>query len=211
MGAWIQGFGSGGKTLRSPGGARTIGLDAAGHIFVLPAEAEFSPTGQADPAVTPAPITTSSQGGPDVFLSSGQSLQGRSVGVVKHDTDAQVQRFNAGGSLDTGFASPFIDYTGMEGSAADGAAAVAVQSNGQALVGGAHFLATSVFGLARLTTNGNLDPTFGNGGMLTTFLQGNEGVAALLVQPDGKIVAVGYSENNATGVVDVALVRYLGG
>jgi uncharacterized delta-60 repeat protein len=99
----------------------------------------------------------------------------------------------------------------MEGSAADGAAAVAVQSNGQALVGGAHFLATSVFGLARLTTNGNLDPTFGNGGMLTTFLQGNEGVAALLIQPDGKIVAVGYSENNATGVVDVALVRYLGG
>jgi uncharacterized delta-60 repeat protein len=160
-------FGSGGKTLRSPGGARTIGLDAAGNIFVLPAEAEFSPTGQADPAVTPAPITTSSQGGPDVFLSSGQSLQGRSVGVVKHDTDAQV--------------------------------------------GGAHFLATSVFGLARLTTNGNLDPTFGNGGMLTTFLQGNEGVAALLIQPDGKIVAVGYSENNATGVVDVALVRYLGG
>jgi hypothetical protein len=47
--------------------------------------------------------------------------------------------------------------------------------------------------------------------MLTTFLQGNEGVAALLIQPDGKIVAVGYSENNATGVVDVALVRYLGG
>jgi hypothetical protein len=33
---------------------------------------------------------------------------------------------------------------------------------------------------------------------------------ALLIQTDGKIVAVGSSEDNSTGVTDMALVRYLG-
>jgi hypothetical protein len=32
----------------------------------------------------------------------------------------------------------------------------------------------------------------------------------VLVQPDGKIVVVGFSENNATGQVFIALARYNG-
>jgi hypothetical protein len=32
----------------------------------------------------------------------------------------------------------------------------------------------------------------------------------VLIQSDGKIIAVGFSENNSTGVTDVFLVRYLG-
>ncbi len=203
-------FGRGGKALSSPGGARTIGLDAAGDIFVLPAEAEFSPAGQPNSGVTPATITTSSHGGPDLFLASGQSVQGLAIGVAKHDVDAQVRRFNAGGSLDATFASPAIDYSGLDGQASDGVGAVAVQPNGQAVVGGAHFSSTSVFGLARVNTNGSLDATFGNGGTLTTTFHGDEAVAALIVQPDGKLVAIGMSENNTTGEVDVALARYLG-
>jgi hypothetical protein len=39
---------------------------------------------------------------------------------------------------------------------------------------------------------------------------GDDGAGALLIQPDGKIVAVGFSENNATGHVFVALARYNG-
>jgi hypothetical protein len=36
------------------------------------------------------------------------------------------------------------------------------------------------------------------------------GATAVLIQPNDDIVAIGFSEDNATGVTDIALVRYLG-
>src|SRR6266550_2463262 len=169
-------FGTGGKILSSSGGITALGLDAAGNIFTLPARAEFSPTGQADTGVTPAAITASSHGGSSVFLPSGQFIQANTIGVAKHDVDVQVQRFNADGSIAS--ASPAFDYSGAPGldQARDSAGAVAVQANGQAVAGGAHFLSTSPFGLARVNPDGTLDTGFGSGGVLTTTFNGNEAV-----------------------------------
>jgi hypothetical protein len=45
---------------------------------------------------------------------------------------------------------------------------------------------------------------------VTTTINGNESINALTVQPNGDIVAAGYSENNSTGEVYVVLARYLG-
>jgi len=201
-------FGTGGKILSSSGGITALGLDAAGNIFTLPTRAEFSPTGQADTGVTPAAITASSHGGSSVFLPSGQFVQANTIGVAKHDVDVQVQRFNADGSIAS--ASPAFDYSGAPGldQAIDSAGAVAVQANGQAVAGGAHFLSTSPFGLARVNPDGTLDAGFGSGGVLTTTFNGGEGVGAVVIQPDGKIIAVGFSENNNTGHVFIALARY---
>jgi hypothetical protein len=75
---------------------------------------------------------------------------------------------------------------------------------------GASFAGTSVFGVARLNTNGSLDSGFGNGGVLTTNFQGNDTARAVVFQPNGDIVVIGFSEDNTTGVVDIALARYLG-
>jgi hypothetical protein len=48
------------------------------------------------------------------------------------------------------------------------------------------------FGLARYTSNGALDTTFGNGGTVTTsFGRGNEELTVLLLQPNGQIVVAG--------------------
>ncbi len=207
-----QTFGSGGQVLStaSIGNITALGLDAAADIFVLPAHAEFSPAGQLDSSVTPAAITTSSHGRNAAFLASGQYVIANSVGVAKNDVDIQVQRFNADGSLAA--ASTAFDFSGSTGldQARDSASAVAVQPNGQIVAGGAHFLGTSPVGVARVNADGSLDAGFGSGGTLTTTIQGNESASALLIQADGKIIAVGYSENNSTGVTDVALVRYLG-
>lgn len=131
---------------------------------------------------------------------------GQTVGVGKHDDEVQVKYFNAGGTLAA--ASPEFHYTGTSGE--DGASAVAVQPNGQAVVGGSHYLATSVFGLARVNTNGSLDTTFGNSGTVTTDIQGDDGIGALVIQPNGDIVAAGSSEDNSTGQTDVAVARYIG-
>ena len=85
-----------------------------------------------------------------------------------------------------------------------------MQPNGQIVIAGSSFKDTSVFGLARLDTNGSLDSTFGSTGVLTTSFQGDDGATAVLIQPNGDIVAVGFSENNTTGVTDIALARYIG-
>ena len=43
----------------------------------------------------------------------------------------------------------------------------------------------------------------------STQVQDNDSAAVLLTQPDGKILAIGSAQNTTTGVVDVALIRYL--
>lgn len=210
-GSLDAGFGTGGTVVSTSHGSITaLGLDAAGDIFVLPALAEFSPSGQADAAATPAAITVSSHGGPAAFLPDGQSVLAGSIGVARHDVDIQVRRFNAGGSPAS--TSPAFDYSGASGldQARDSASAVAVQANGQAVAGGSHFLDTGTFGLARVNPDGTLDSAFGNAGTLTTTFNGDEGVGAVVIQPDGKIIAVGFSENNSTGHVFIALARYNG-
>jgi hypothetical protein len=76
------------------------------------------------------------------------------------------------------------------------------------VVGGAHFFSTSLFGLARVNPDGTLDAGFGSGGVLTTTINGNEAVQAILIQPDGKILVVGNSAINATGQSFFVLARY---
>jgi uncharacterized delta-60 repeat protein len=208
-----QTFGHGGQVLSTAavGDITALGLDAAGDIFVLPAHAEFTTQGQPDSTVSPAAITTSSHGPGAAFLASGGYVLATSPAVAKHDDDIQVQRLNADGTVAA--TSPAFDYSGATGidQAFDTAHGVAVQPNGQIVVDGGHFAGgSSPVGLARVNGNGSLDTAFGNGGTLTTTIQGDDGAAAVLIQPDGKIIAVGFSENNSTGETDVFLARYLG-
>lgn len=56
--------------------------------------------------------------------------------------------------------------------------------------------------------DGDLDPTFGEGGKVITPFKGGEGAQALAVQSDGKIVAAGYAKSASSYSVDFALARY---
>ncbi|MBV9208914.1 MAG: hypothetical protein JO037_26685 [Actinobacteria bacterium] len=205
-------FGNGGlvQSTAAVGDIANLGIDATGDIFVLPAHAEFSPAGQLDSGVTAATITVSSTGGPDAFLSSGQSLIASSVGVGRAMTDVKVQRFNADGTVDPAFNNPQFTYTGAQFAGHQSTAAITVQPDGKVVVVGASFFGTSVFGAARLNSTGSLDSGFGNAGVLTTSFQGDDIARAVLVQPNGDIVAIGFSEDNSAGAVSIALARYLG-
>ena len=211
-GTLVQSFGSDGivQSTSSIGNITNLGIDSSGDVFVLPAHAEFSPTGQLDSSVTAEAIIASSQGGDNAFLPNGQSVSATSVAVAKHNTDVQATLFNANGTVDSAFDNPPFTYTGAELAGYQSPGAVAVQPNGQVVIAGSSFRDTSVFGLARLDTNGSLDDTFGSAGVLTTSFQGDDGATAVLIQPNGDIVAVGFSEDNATGVTDIALARYIG-
>lgn len=209
-GTLVSSFGSGGlvQSAAVTTGITTLGTDASGDVFTLPAFAEFSPTGQFDSSVTAEPITVSSHGGTGAFLANGQSLIAGTVSLGRGFTDVQVQRFNANGSTDSTFSNPPFVFATPNDHEFPGA--IAVAPNGQVVVAGAHFRGTSVFGVARLNSGGSLDSSFANAGVLTTDFQGDDATEAVVVQPNGDIVAVGFSEDNTTGAVDVALARYLG-
>ncbi len=83
-----------------------------------------------------------------------------------------------------------------------------MQSDGKIVVGGISGTANPVFGVARLNSDGTLDSTFGNAGKLTTQFFGTDQALAMLVQSDGKIVAVGQTLNRTTGIAEMALARY---
>jgi uncharacterized delta-60 repeat protein len=206
-------FGTGGQVQVGDSDFTALGLDANGDIFTVPSHLEFSPAGHQDATVTPAAITSASQGGTSAFLSSGAFVTASTVTIIRRtDLDVQVQRFNADGT--SASASTAFDYASTSGLATrDSGAAVAVQANGQAVTAGSHAESTqttqtSVFGLARVNPDGSLDVGFGTGGVFTTRIQGNDSALVLLIQPDGKILAIGESQN-AAGVTDLTLARYL--
>src|SRR5687767_9765554 len=58
------------------------------------------------------------------------------------------------------------------------------------------------FALARLNADGSLDPSFGNAGTVMTPMPGGFGAKAGLLQPDGRIVAVGQAGSS------IAAARY---
>ena len=84
-----------------------------------------------------------------------------------------------------------------------GAGGVAVQPDGKVVVAGSSD-ATPGFAVARLLPNGSPDTSFGGTGVVTTTLGKSAGSTDVAVQSDGKIVAVGGSNQ------DFAIVRYLG-
>jgi uncharacterized delta-60 repeat protein len=105
----------------------------------------------------------------------------------------QVVRFNADGTIDTGFGSegqislPFGDY-GWDSQAQD----ILVQPDDKIVVAGGAWT-TYDFAIARLNPDGSLDSGFGHDGMVTTdFNGGFDSIMALVLQPDGKLVAAGY-------------------
>lgn len=65
----------------------------------------------------------------------------------------------------------------------------------------------SIFALARYTSDGNLDPTFGNDGRVTTDFGGVGVGRGVVLMPDGKIVLAGYASLRGS-FSDFALVRY---
>jgi uncharacterized delta-60 repeat protein len=126
--------------------------------------------------------------------------------------DWAIVRYNPDGSLDPTFGAggfKFVSPLGIEGDS--WASAVAIQPNGKLVVGGFTYANGLAFALIRLNANGNLDPSFGSGGaLLTDMLTGMGGdsrVAALAIQPSGKIVAAGYASIRGF-YSDFALARY---
>ena len=96
---------------------------------------------------------------------------------------AAIARYHSDGSLDSGFGTGGITVTKTLGTPT----AIALQTDGKILVSGP--TGGLKIAVARYSSNGSLDPTFGTGGIFTSrFNLGISGQSLMVVQPDGKIL-----------------------
>src|SRR5438034_7806732 len=125
----------------------------------------------------------------------------------------EVVRYNPNGSLDRSFGNGgIVTTTFPQGSYAFD---VALQPDGKIIAAGTVFVdfipgepSNTDFALARYNPDGTPDATFGSGGQVTTDFVGMEDDAfSVLIQSDGKIIAVGSANDPAT-FYDFAAVRY---
>lgn len=138
-------------------------------------------------------------------------IQGKDGGGFNFDLG--VQRYDGNGELDPTFGiggkSAVVDVSGY--GYLDMVAACAVQSNGSILVAGTSFdTSNSYFSLVRYTSKGQLDPSFGkNGKVMTDFFdqeRADDQAFTMVIQPDGKIILVGFKSHAAK--VGISLARY---
>jgi len=118
-------------------------------------------------------------------------------------------RTYANGSVDASFSAPLFSFSSgvqFQEFSHSIPLAVSIAPDDKILIGGNSNtdMTQPVFGLARLNSNGSLDAAFGSGGVLTTAFAQAGTVEKLLVQTDGKIVAIGSAGTRLT------LARYLG-
>ncbi len=239
--------------------AHALAIDSSGEIFVggvmsRPASSisyndfDFAVVRykSAEPPATPTPIPTIASGTAGTLDSSFsydgitttnllplETLQGVLDSKVAEQSDGKyvvvstaphlgdpsnenisIMRFNVSGDLDQSFGTNGQTITNIADpnsltSSNEQVAAVAIQPDGKILVAGTSNMGvgqTDIF-LMRVDSVGALDPTFSNDGIVTTdFSAGNDGAAALAIQPDNKIVLVG----TASGTLyrEIVAVRY---
>src|SRR5207249_12272864 len=110
-------------------------------------------------------------------------------------------------SLDAGFATCGKIATATGGTGGE-ASALVLQPDGKLVAAGyTSGASNTAFALVRYNASGSPDASFGTGGKVTTQIVTMENEAfALVLQPDGKLVAAGYTNDGSEQ--DFALVRY---
>jgi uncharacterized delta-60 repeat protein len=147
----------------------------------------------------------------------------KSEGTVENESDGSIvaaghtstsssffhfalARYHADGSLDPSFGTGGLVMTNF--GQLDDARGLALQSDGKLVAAGSYQNGTKVdVALARYNPDGSLDPSFGSAGQVTTDLGGlNQSAGAVVVQPDGRLVAAGVYA--PTGPSQFFLARY---
>jgi uncharacterized delta-60 repeat protein len=119
-------------------------------------------------------------------------------GIARYDTDGSLDAsFSGNGKAAVSFGQQ-LTYT----------YAVARQSSGKMVLGGFEGGADANLALARLRTDGTLDPTFGsNGKQTTSILSGADAIFGLAIQKDDKVVAAGEA-SSGFGSSRIVVARY---
>ena len=161
------------------------------------------------PALLPGPRSPIAGANSIAIQSDGKVVAGGFYQPNNVDVFTLV-RLNADGTLDNSFGGDGVVITDVDPLPfrADAIFSIAIQSDGMIVAGGYSLGPLGFrFALARYEVDGDLDPLFGSGGVVTTQV-GTAGAIpySIAIQPDGKIVAAGFSNDGTTN--NVAVVRY---
>jgi uncharacterized delta-60 repeat protein len=221
-------FGSGGKVITDLSGgfdeANAVAIQsdgkiiAAGNSFGDFALARYDTAGNLDgtfgmggKVTTPVAISGASDSITALAIqSNGKIIAGGFSLSGPGNYDFALARYNADGSLDSGFGAGGTVVTDFFGSN-DQANAISLQFNGKIVAVGSALTSTSaLFGLVRYNADGSLDPSFGAGGKVTTGFPGGNGAIAnaVAIQADGRIVAAGFRQTPS--IEEFAVARYFG-
>ncbi len=165
-------------------------------------DATFNSTGK---------VTTAIGSGHDIGRSIALQPDGKIVVAgYSHngsDYDFAVVRYNSDGSLDTTFNSTGKVTTDISGATEFGYGVV-IQPDGKIVVAGASYNGSDYdFAVVRYNSDGSLDTTLNSTGKVTTAVgASNDYGREIALQPDGKIIVAGYSDNGSNDVF--AVVRY---
>ena len=128
------------------------------------------------------------------------------------NSDFALARYNNDGSLDSSFDGDGTLTTDL-GTMNDYVNSVAIQPDGKIVVAGIVYDSGAdplhqFFALARYNSDGSLDQTFDGDGKLTTNFGSSAVSTSMVLQPDGKIVVAGRTQNISGSNSDFALARY---
>lgn len=162
-------------------------------------DTSFGAGGMAASVVSASAMALESKG---KIVVAGAVTSKVNVPPASNDVGFGIVRYNANGAIDTTFGTggaAIVDFAAA--APLSGPFAVAIQSNGDIVAGGAAALGplnasfNSAFGLTRVTSKGVLDTTFGADGIVLTTIESGSPVFSfvsnLAIQSDGKIVAAG--------------------
>jgi len=119
--------------------------------------------------------------------------------------DYAMARLNTDGSLDDSFGNGGLVTTDIDGYY-DNAYDIAIQDDGKIILAGeAYIIDRRHTCLVRYNSDGSLDNSFGNAGVvIKTIGQVRDRARAVRIQSDGKIVAAGFFDDGAEDIVFVA-------
>jgi len=214
--------------------ARDVALQADGQIV---AAGQASPNGSANFALARYNADgsldmTFGTGGKVITIFEGGGIGSSAANALKLQPDGKIvisgeafnfslgnpdfalARYDSGGNLDSTFGSGgtvVMDFADSQ----DIATSLFIQPDGKIIAAGevqdiTTFL--SDFGLVRYNSDGSPDPTFGNGGVVTSdFGLAIAAALAMSVQTDGKIIAVGVGSSSPDfAQADFLVARYEG-
>jgi len=171
----------------------------------------FAQDGKLDSTFSNDGIVTTDLGGHDVASGVAVRPDGRVVvagySSVNNWTYFALAQYKIDGTLDSTFGSDGIVLTTFSEPSYGGS--IALQPDGKIVVGGGSYI---FWLLARYNEDGSLDSTFGiNGEVTTETLDYDVAIMSLIIEEDGKILAIGYSGETqpmSNVYYSIAVARY---
>lgn len=152
-------------------------------------------------------VTTDFGFGYDYSNSVVVQQDGKIVAAGAAQSDFALARYNSDGSLDTSFdidgkvTTDFYFYI-------DRGNTLFVQSGNRMILAGTSYNQSDDFALAGYLSDGSLDTTFGNDGLVSTdFNFGDYQGEDIVIQPDGKIIIAGSTSTSGDSGIGIARIN----